>query len=156
MANTCARQGPQRLSAIDLTRSAEKLMFSLGYATMVEFRLRSGYRIDLAALDAKGQFSFVEVKSSVADFRCDQKWHKYLEYCDQFYFCVSVSFPLELLERPESQPGKCGIIITDRFGGEIVRQAAMRPLHASRRRSQIIRFAHRAGERLFQLRETKV
>jgi len=144
----------QQLKTIDLTRGAERLLYELGFATIEEFNLGSGGRVDLAAVDAHGDFTFIEVKSSVADFRGDRKWPEYLEYCDQFYFCVSASFPRALLEQPSSQPHKCGIIIADRFGGEITRPAEKRNLHPARRRAQTIQFARKAGERLYHLRET--
>ena len=40
----------------------------------------------------------------------------------RFYFAVGGDFPLALLPPDE------GLIVADRFGGEIVREAALRPL----------------------------
>ena len=63
-------------------------MHQLGYAALGEVTLATGRRVDAMAIDAKGEISVVEVKSSIADFRSDNKWHEYGEYCDRFYFAV--------------------------------------------------------------------
>src|SRR3546814_4734824 len=66
--------------------------------------------------------------SSVEDFRCDQKWPEYLEYCDQFYFAVPESFPQALI--PPAQ----GLMVADGYGATVVRESADFALNAARRR----------------------
>ena len=75
-------------TAQKLARGVGRLLTHLGYDSLTEFTLRSGRRADLAGIDRKGRIAIVEIKSSVADFRADQKWPEYLDYCDLFYFAV--------------------------------------------------------------------
>src|SRR3546814_4193565 len=76
-----------------LSRGLTRFFAAHGLVSLPEFTLRSGRRADLLCFDAKCRITLVEIKSSVEDFRCDQKWPEYLEYCDQFYFAVPESFP---------------------------------------------------------------
>lgn len=46
-----------------------------------------------------------EVKVSKADYNSDDKWHDYLDYCNEFYFVT----PWNLV-RPEEVPGNAGLI----------------------------------------------
>lgn len=142
-----------RLPASDIRRGAVRLMRDLGYDTVAEFTLGNGRRIDLSGLDRRGRFAFVEIKSSVADFRADRKWRSYLEYCDLFYFAVAPGFPLQLLSGPGSRPERTGIIIADQFGGEILRDSTPNALSSGRRKSQTLRFARTAAARLYRPNE---
>jgi hypothetical protein len=63
-------------------------------------------------------------------------------YCDRFYFAVGRDFPLELL------PPEEGLILADRFGAEIVREARLRALSPARRKAMLIRFGRAAAGRL--------
>lgn len=130
-----------------LARGVARMLRHMGYVSMPEFRLRSGRRADVAALNGRGEMIIVEVKRSVADFRSDEKWPEYGDYCDFLYFAVPRQFPSEIL------PDSCGLIIADRYGAEIVRGAPkIEPrMHASRRKEVTLRFAITAGRRLRQL-----
>ena len=127
-----------------LARGVGRLLTHLGYDSVTEFTLRSGRRADLAGVDRKGRIVIVEIKSSVADFRADQKWPEYLDYCDLFYFAVPLEFPIEIL------PDQTGLILADAYSGDIARPALANPipLHASRRREVTLRFARTAAKRL--------
>src|SRR3546814_3710321 len=72
--------------------------------------------------------------SSVEDFRCDQKWPEYLEYCDQFYFAVPENFPQALI--PPAQ----GLMVADGYGATVVRESADFALNAARRRALLLQF----------------
>ena len=122
-----------------VTRGVMRLMVSLGYAPLAEFKLVNGRRVDVAALDKKGRIIFVEVKSCRADFEGDEKWPDYLGYCDAFYFAVAEAFPLALL--PEEE----GLILADAFGGVVEKAAIDRPLAAARRKAVTLRFARQAS-----------
>lgn len=126
-----------------LARGVARLLGEMGYACLAEFTLRSGRRVDVVGLDGHGRLLVVEIKRSVADFRADGKWPEYLAYCDAFYFAVPEGFPVDLL------PDDTGLMLADRYGAEVVRWApANPPLHASRRRELLIRFAQAAAGRL--------
>jgi hypothetical protein len=99
-------------------------------------------RADMAAIDRTGALTLIEVKSGRADFRSDRKWHQYLAYCDRFYLAGGRDFPLGLLPLDE------GVILADRFGAEIMREARLRALSAARRKAMLIRFGRAAASRL--------
>ena len=80
-----------------IVRGVVRLLASLDYRLLTEFPLPDGRRVDIAAVDARGGFAIIEVKSSVADFRADGKWCFYRNYCDVFFFAVDPTFPRELL-----------------------------------------------------------
>jgi hypothetical protein len=125
----------------DVARGVSRLLLERGWSPLLEFTLPSGRRLDVAAISEAGDITAVEIKVSLADFRCDEKWTEYLEYCDRYYFAVPEGFPLELL------PAQHGLIVADKFGAAIVRDAPHAPLAAARRKSLLIRFARTAAER---------
>ncbi len=126
----------------DITQGTQRLLHDLGYASLTEMKLPNGRRVDVIGLNKKGQVFIVEVKSSVEDFRADQKWPEYLEFCDLFSFAVDEGFPQELL--PEDH----GIIVADKFEGSVVRSAEERKLNAARRKSLTLKFARTAAYRM--------
>ena len=133
-----------------VTRGAVRLLESLGYRTLTEMRLASGRRVDAIGLDGRGRFAVVEVKTSLTDLRADDKWRDYLPYCDLFYFAVPPGFRLEAV------PDEVGLIIADRFAGEVARASPLVPMAALRRRSQTLLFAHVASARLYRFVESGV
>lgn len=127
--------------ALEIARGVSRLFIDLGLSPITEFTLATGRRVDVAGLGPRGEFVFVEIKSSLADFRADRKWQDYLDYCDRFYFAVREDFPAEVL------PGDQGLIIADRFGGAIVRESAESRLNGARRKALMLRFARAAAEK---------
>ncbi len=125
-----------------LTRGVVRLFIELGLSPLVEFKLANSRRADVAGLDRKGRLTIVEVKSCRADFECDGKWRDYLDYCDQFYFAVDPSFPLEIL--PETE----GLILADAYGAMVRKPAQERALAAARRKAVTLRFARQAARRI--------
>ncbi|MGF1560755.1 MAG: MmcB family DNA repair protein [Geminicoccaceae bacterium] len=128
-----------------VTRGAARALVAMGYAPLREVSLANGRRADLLGIDAHGKLAIVEVKSSRADFTSDRKWHEYLEFCDEFGFAVNAAFPSELL------PVAHGLIIADRFQGELVRPLSQQALSAARRKAMLIRLARLGALRLFTL-----
>jgi len=127
-----------------LARGIVRLLAELGYGALVEFRLRSGRRMDVLGVDRRGRLLGGEIKRSVEDFRADRKWPEYLEFCDSFYFAVPPGFPQELL------PDRPGLILADAWDAAIVRPAPAigPPLAPARRREILLRFALAAAARL--------
>ena len=130
------------LRAEQIARGVCRSLGDMGFATLTEFTLRSGRRVDVIGLDASGAIAIVEVKSCLADFRSDGKWPEYMDYCDRFYFAVATDFPREVL------PGDCGLMIADAYGAAILREAPLARLNGSRRKAQTLRFALTAALRL--------
>ena len=131
-----------RTVAVDISRGIQRLLVSLGYRSLTEFTLKNNRRADVIALNKQGRIIIVEVKSSAADFRSDSKWSEYLEFCDRFYFAVNTDFPQEIL------PADQGMIIADRYGGEILREAEDRKVNGTRRKTLTLNFARSAAQRL--------
>ena len=69
--------GRQSPTALAVARGTTRLLHSLGFSVVSELPLASGRRADLVALDTGGDVWIVEIKSSIADFRADQKWIEY-------------------------------------------------------------------------------
>ena len=136
------RQSPR---ALQIQRGACRLLRALGFATVTELGLSSGHRADVAALGRKGEIWIVEIKSSVEDFRSDAKWPAYHDHCDRLYFAVLDDLPFDIL------PAEAGIIVADRFGASIIRDAPDQPLAAARRKAVQLRFARAAALRLHAL-----
>jgi len=137
--------GRQSPTAAAVQRGVCRMMVHMGYVPLTELSLRTGRRVDVVGLNTKGQILVVEIKSSIADFRSDSKWEEYLDHCDQFYFAVPLDFPTEIL------PGDQGLILADRYGGEVIRPAELAPLAAARRKAVTLTFARAAARRTLVL-----
>jgi hypothetical protein len=133
-------RGPQ--VAFEISRGVARLLRAHGLAVVSELSLANGRRADLAGVTAAGEIWIVEVKSCPADLRSDQKWPEYREFCDRFFFAVVPHFPRELL------PPGTGLIVADRYGGEIVQTAPHHKLAAARRKAMTLRILRAAAFRL--------
>lgn len=142
-----AGDGRQSASALEIQRGVVRLMATLGLAAVCEMTLASGRRADVMGLGDKGEIWIVEIKSSVEDFRSDQKWPEYRDWCDRLLFAVSPQFPVEML------PEDAGLILADRYGGELVRAAPEQRLPGARRKAVTLRFARQAAARLSSLED---
>jgi len=129
-------------SAARLARGVTRALNDLGQASLTEFTLGSGRRVDVIGLDPGGRLTIVEIKSSLEDFRADRKWRGYLDYCDHFFFAVAENFPQEVL------PEDGGLMIADGYGAVVLREAPLLPLAAARRRALTLHFARAAAQRL--------
>jgi hypothetical protein len=125
-----------------LARGVCRALDQLGYASLLEFPLANGRRADVVALGKTGELVIVEVKSSVADFRADQKWPGYRDFSDRLYFAVASGFPTVLI------PEECGLMVADAFGAALLRAGVAVPLSPGRRRALSLRFARVAAARL--------
>ncbi len=130
-----------------LQRGVSRHLASHGFACVEELVPARGLRVDVMALGPKGEIWVVECKSSRADFTSDQKWPRYLEWADRFFFAVDEHFPTELL--PDDQ----GLIIADGYHGEILRMAPEARLAPARRKVMVQKFAVTAARRLQILRD---
>lgn len=128
--------------AAEIARGVLRLMSDHGFAGVTEMTLANGRRADIAAIGPGGEITIIEIKSSVADFRSDQKWPEYRPFCDRFYFAVGQDFPHDLI------PEETGLIIADAFGGAVIREAVCEKLVAARRKAVTLRFARLAATRL--------
>src|SRR3954464_6581526 len=129
-------------TAVDVARGVSRLLLEEGYSPILEFTLPNGRRLDIAAIGPGGEMLGVEIKVALADLKGDAKWPEYLDYCDLFYFAIPPDFP------EEHVPHETGLIVADRYGGAIGKEADARGRHASRRKAVTISLARCAAERL--------
>src|SRR5581483_7925170 len=125
--------GRQSQTALAVARGTARLLHAHGFCVVSELPLPSGRRADLVALDASGEIWIVEVKSSIADFRADQKWHEYRAHCDRLFFATTIEVPCEIF------PADTGLIVADAFGAAIVCEAPEHRLLAATRKSITLR-----------------
>ena len=123
-------------------RGTTRHLHALGYCVVSELPLPLGRRADLVALGGDGEILIVEIKSSIADFRADQKWMDYRLHCDRLFFATIGDVPCEIF------PRDAGLIVADAFGASIVCEAPEHRLKAARRKTVMLRFAHAAALRL--------
>jgi len=134
--------GRQSPAALDIQRGAIRVLRAHGLVAVTELPLANGRRADIVGVSDKGEIWIVEIKSCLADFRSDGKWPSYWEFCDRLWFAVAQDFPVEVL------PEETGLILADRFGGEIVRESPTEALASARRKAMMLRFGRTAAERL--------
>jgi len=141
-----ARQARPEIT-LAVCRGACRLLRQAGHSVLLELSLPNGRRADIMAVGGKGDLTIVEVKSSIEDWRVDEKWPEYLDWCDELFFAVPVDFPRELI------PEEIGLIVADAYGGEILRRPAKRAVAAARRKALLIDCARLASERLARLED---
>jgi hypothetical protein len=134
--------GRQSPTALTVARGTARFLHALGYSVVSELPLPSGRRADLVALGGDGEILIVEIKSSIADLRADQKWMEYRLHCDRLFFATVAEVP------NESFPADAGLIVADAFGATIVCEAPEHRLLPARRKTVMLRFAHAAALRL--------
>jgi hypothetical protein len=137
--------GRQSETALKVARGTTRLLHSLSFTVVSELTLASGRRADLVALGGSGELWIVEIKSSVADFRADQKWMDYRLHCDRLFFATTMEVPCDIF------PKDTGLIVADAFGAEIVCEAPEHRLHAATRKCMLLAFARAAALRLSAL-----
>jgi hypothetical protein len=135
-------RAPRESMAPLIQRGVTRHLLRRGLAAIPEVTLPNGRRADLLAVTGTGELWIIEIKSSVEDFRADQKWPEYRPYCDRFFFATHPDMPLEIF------PEAAGLIVADAFDAEMLRDCAPAPLNAATRKSLLVQFAQLAAFRL--------
>jgi hypothetical protein len=134
---------PQLTGAAALIlRGVQRILRAHNFVSLSEVPLANNRRADVLALGPQSTIWIVEIKSSIADFRTDQKWPEYQDYCDALLFAVAPDFPVDIL------PAETGLILADAYGGEIMRHPPTHPLSPARRKAVIFSFAQMSARRL--------
>ena len=128
-----------------IARGVCRALVAEGFAPLTEYVPAPGLRVDVIALGPKGEIWIVECKSGLPDYRADQKWQGYLDWCDRFFWAVGADFPAHIL------PDQTGIIRADGYGGDIARMAPDTPLHSARRKALVQDLARVTALRLHAL-----
>src|SRR5438477_6947050 len=118
----------QSQTALAVARGTTRLLHQFGFSAVSELALPSGRRADLVAVNTTGDIWIVEIKSSIEDFRADQKWMDYRLHCDRLFFATTVEVPCEIF------PKDTALIVADAFGAHVVCDASEHRLHASTRK----------------------
>src|SRR5262245_12656248 len=137
--------GRQSETALAVARGAGRLLRSLGFCCVSELPLPSGRRADMVAVNDNGEIWIVEIKSSIEDFRADQKWMDYRLHCDRLFFATTLDVPCEIF------PSDTGLIVADAFGATIRCEAPEHRMPTTTRKRMMLRFAHAAALRLQSL-----
>ncbi len=135
------------LVAGDVARGIGRLFARNDIWCLPEVPLKNGRRVDLMGIDAKGLIVIVEIKVARADLLSDAKWPDYLDFCDRFYWGLPPALDRAPLESEAYRPGTCGVIVADGYDAEILRPAALEPLAAARRKTQVEQLARIAMRR---------
>lgn len=146
--STCRDAADASLCAADVVRGTTRLLLRHDFATLGEVPLEGGRRVDLMALNPRGEIVIVEIKVSRADLLGDGKWQEYLPHCDRFFWAIPAGFDARPLDAAEFLPERTGVIVADRYDAMIVREAASVSLTAPGRKRCTLAFARRAARRL--------
>jgi hypothetical protein len=142
--------GRQSETALMIARGTRRLLRDLGFASVTELTLASNRRADLVALGDDGTIWIVEIKSSIEDFRVDQKWPDYRLHCDRLFFAIPESVPTEIM------PEDAGLILADSYGAALLREAPEHRLTAATRKAMLVRVARTTAERLHRLADPEL
>jgi hypothetical protein len=134
--------GRQSERAMSIRRGVQRLLRDFRFSMLPELTLVTGRRTDIIAVGEKGEIWIIEIKSSIEDFKVDNKWPEYRDYCDRLFFATLQDVPQEIF------PEDCGFIVADNFGGHMLREAPEHKLLGGRRKSLMLRFARTAADRL--------
>ncbi len=115
------------------------------FCCFAEVSLANSRRCDIVAIGPRAQLWIVEIKSSIEDFRVDNKWHQYKDYCDQFYFAKPAELSAEIFPQNE------GLIVADNHGARILRPSPEDILPAARRKAMMIKLARLGADRVHNL-----
>jgi hypothetical protein len=135
------------LAAADVARGIGRLFARNDVWCLSEVPLKNGRRADLMGIDSKGLIVIVEIKVARADLLGDAKWPDYLDFCDRFYWGLPPALDRSPLEGEAYRPDTCGVIVADGYDAEILRPAALDPLAAARRKTQVEHLARIAMRR---------
>lgn len=136
--------GRQSERAMLVRRGVQRLMLDRRIAMLPEMSLASGRRADLVGLTGGGELLIIEIKTSLQDFRVDRKWPDYRLHCDRLYFATHPGVAAEIF------PEDCGLIVTDGYAAEMLREAPEHRLAPARRKAVTLAFARLAADRLMQ------
>lgn len=133
-----------------IASGTRRLLRDLGFASVTELTLASNRRADLLAVGDDGAIWIIEIKSSIEDFRVDQKWPDYRLHCDRLFFAIPETVP------PEIMPEDAGLILADSYGAAILRDAPEHRLAAATRKALLVRVARTTAERLHRLADPEL
>ena len=125
-----------------ISRGVMRHFAQIGLSSLSEFSPIRGLRVYIVALGPSDETWIVECKSGRNDFKSDNKWHNYLDWCDRYFWAVDAEFPIDIL------PYDTGLIIADPYDASILREAPLNKVSAARRKKLIKSIAKSACNRV--------
>jgi len=135
-----------------LKQAAAYAFFRYGYSMSFEVGLKAwgSRRADILGNKINGDLVLLEVKSSVADFRSDTKWHEYLDYADRVYLVFTKEVARKIHDEPELKariPKRVGVMVLEDYGyTRVVKNAQRVDVDPKLRMLTLARLAWRQGE----------
>ena len=133
-----------------ISRGVMRHFAQIGLSSLSEFSPTRGLRVDIVALGPSDEIWIVECKSGKNDFKSDNKWHNYLDWCDRYFWAVAAEFPIDIL------PSDTGLIIADPYDASILREASLNKVSVARRKKLIKSIAKSACNRLLHHTDPKI
>lgn len=112
------------------------------FCCYAEVTLSNGRRADVLGVGPKAEIWIVEIKTSIEDFRIDQKWPEYRDYCDRFFFAKPLELDADIFPHNE------GLIVADGHGAEVLRNAREDTLPPARRKTMMLMLARLGADRV--------
>lgn len=143
---------PRAETAEALKKACAFMFFKYGYSMTFELGLKhwGRRRADVIGNKIKGDLVLIEVKSSVADFRADDKWTEYLEFADRVYLAFTKEVATKIYNKPELKeriPKRVGVLVLGDNGYMKTAKSARRvPVETETRISILARLAWRSGD----------
>ncbi len=133
-----------------IARGVMRHFAQIGLSSLSEFSPAKGLRVDIITLGMSNEIWIVECKSGQSDFKSDNKWQNYLEWCDRYFWAVDANFPIDIL------PTQTGVIIADAYDASILREAPLNKLSPVRQKKIIKSIAISACNRLLTYTDPKI
>jgi hypothetical protein len=146
------KKGSRAQIAQALKEASAYAFFRYNYSIAFEVGLQAwgSRRADVIGNKINGDLVIIEVKSSVADFRSDGKWHEYLKYADRVYLAFDKATARKIRDNPELKariPDRVGVMILEPYGYmRVIKPAKRVSVDPALRLSILARLAWRAGE----------
>lgn len=95
-----------------LQNSGMRYLYNNEHVSIVELS-QDTYRFDVIGYDKNGLLTIIEAKASIEDFRADEKFNRYITYCNKMYFIFTentfIRYENEIYKK--IKPYKIGVLI---------------------------------------------
>lgn len=137
----------RKLTANTLKADVAHRFVKKRHAVTFEFGLckRGRLRADVFSMTIYGDFTIIEIKSCKQDFVTDTKHHRYLRYCNKFYFAFDTDTWAKLKDEIDLPKGT-GVMVASNGKLRVVRKSARREIPDKIRLSLALRMAYRASQ----------
>lgn len=147
---------PFNMTADQIKQIVSKYWTKKLWAVHYEVGLCKGGRLraDVLAISMGSQIVVIETKSSVADFRSDKKWPKYMPFSDRMYFAMTSDVYAKV---KSAIPHGIGVFVVNpkTFGVKVRSRAYKREVDPAIRLNIVTRMAYRSADKTLYERKSK-